>query len=53
MNDTPKNLKHWMSWPVISTSFTYKAHVDHGQDGSPWLIKSINRHCRHVPERIE
>nr|GFB31979.1 hypothetical protein [Tanacetum cinerariifolium] len=51
MNDTPKNLKHRMSWSVISNSFTCKAYVDHGQDGSPWLIESINRHCRHVPER--
>nr|GFA97673.1 hypothetical protein [Tanacetum cinerariifolium] len=35
MNDTPKNLKHRMSWPAISSSFTRKTHVDHRQDGSP------------------
>nr|GFD11565.1 hypothetical protein [Tanacetum cinerariifolium] len=34
MNDTPKNLKYMVSWPVISSRFTYKTHVDHGQDGS-------------------
>nr|GEW70723.1 copia protein [Tanacetum cinerariifolium] len=50
MNNTPKNLKYMMSWPVISSSFTCKAHVDHGQDGSPWLVESINRLCRQVPE---
>nr|GFB94625.1 hypothetical protein [Tanacetum cinerariifolium] len=42
MNDTPKNLKHMMSWPIISNSFTCKTHVDHGQDGSPrWSHKRI------------
>ncbi|GKD58412.1 hypothetical protein Tco_1295921 [Tanacetum coccineum] len=40
-----------MSWPIISSSFTCKVHVDHGHDNSPWLTKSVDRHSRHVPER--
>ncbi|GJS79877.1 putative reverse transcriptase domain-containing protein [Tanacetum coccineum] len=36
MSDTPKNPKHRLSYPVISSSFACKAHVDHRQNGSPW-----------------
>nr|GFB82188.1 hypothetical protein [Tanacetum cinerariifolium]GFB82207.1 hypothetical protein [Tanacetum cinerariifolium] len=43
MNDTLKNLKHMMSWPVISNNFTYKAHVDHGKDGSPCMAIAIGK----------
>ncbi|GKA17607.1 hypothetical protein Tco_0697444 [Tanacetum coccineum] len=43
MSDTPMNLKHRVSWPVISSNFARKAHVDHRQNGPPWLIESIDR----------
>nr|GEX87281.1 retrovirus-related Pol polyprotein from transposon TNT 1-94 [Tanacetum cinerariifolium] len=53
MSDAPKNLKHKMSWPIRCSSLTCKAHVDHGQHGSPLLIKIIHGHCRDVPKYRE
>ncbi|GJW00572.1 hypothetical protein Tco_1555823 [Tanacetum coccineum] len=48
MSDTSKNLKHRVSWHVISSCFLLVSHVDHRQMGSPCLIECIDRRAARI-----